>query len=155
AYARRLPGALAAATRALRLFWVRLRLAERRVKQNAAQLVKRLAGSETDTLAFLGRLSVGAAVSVLYLGASLDGALESFWPNGPRSDTLQSLGAAMAPLRLVSTYHLFGHITRERIEPTLETLEGSTWQAHDLRYKPGDPQRAPPFVAPHQPRVDF
>ncbi|MEK6607304.1 MAG: lipase maturation factor family protein [Myxococcota bacterium] len=59
------------------------------------------------------------------------------------------------PLRLVNTYHLFGHITRERIEPEFSTLEGGAWTARDLRFKPGDPARAPPFVAPHQPRVDF
>ena len=32
---------------------------------------------------------------------------------------------------------------------------GGQWREHDLRYKPGDPGRRPPFVAPHQPRVDF
>ncbi len=91
----------------------------------------------------------------MYLAVSLDGALSSFWPDGPRSRAIASLSEAIAPLRLVSTYHLFGHITRERIEPTFETLDASAWKSHDLRYKPGDPRRAPPFVAPHQPRVDF
>jgi hypothetical protein len=64
-------------------------------------------------------------------------------------------------LRLVNTYHLFAAITRERIEPELQTLDGgeasddAAWTAHDLRHKPGDPRRAPDFVAPHQPRLDF
>ena len=60
-------------------------------------------------------------------------------------------------LRLVNTYHLFAAITRERIEPELQTSAdgGETWTAHDLRHKAGDPARAPDFVAPHQPRVDF
>jgi hypothetical protein len=30
-----------------------------------------------------------------------------------------------------------------------------TWTERDLRWKPGDPRRAPGFVAPHQPRIDF
>jgi hypothetical protein len=60
-----------------------------------------------------------------------------------------------APLRLVSTYHLFAAITRERIEPEVQTFDGQTWTAHDLRYKPGDVARPPPLVAPHQPRLDF
>jgi hypothetical protein len=61
-----------------------------------------------------------------------------------------------APLRLVNTYHLFAHITRQRIEPELQlTTDGATFTAFDLHFKPGDPMRAPPFVAPHQPRVDF
>src|SRR5213075_1330852 len=46
-------------------------------------------------------------------------------------------------------------ITRERVEPTFETLVGSGWTEHDMHYKPGDVQRPLPFVAPHQPRVDF
>jgi hypothetical protein len=65
-------------------------------------------------------------------------------------------------LRLVNTYHLFGGITRERIEPEFQTLDAGAdsqdsgaWQAQHLRYKPGDPARRPVFVAPHQPRVDF
>jgi hypothetical protein len=69
---------------------------------------------------------------------------------------LDDLRAIYAPLRLVNTYHLFGHITRERIEPEFQTSEdGVTFVAHDLHFKPGDPARAPRFVAPHQPRVDF
>ncbi|HEX4403543.1 MAG TPA: lipase maturation factor family protein, partial [Polyangia bacterium] len=59
-------------------------------------------------------------------------------------------------LRLINTYHLFASITRERIEPELQTLgPDGEWVAHDLRYKPGAVTRAPPFVAPHQPRLDF
>jgi len=60
-------------------------------------------------------------------------------------------------LRLINTYHLFQAITRDRIEPEFQTSAdgGETWTAHDLRHKPGDPARAPDFVAPHQPRVDF
>jgi hypothetical protein len=65
----------------------------------------------------------------------------------------------------VNTYHLFAAVTRERIEPEFQTLaEGSpealadddaAWVPQHLRHKPGDARRAPDFVAPHQPRVDF
>jgi uncharacterized membrane protein YphA (DoxX/SURF4 family) len=67
--------------------------------------------------------------------------------------------------RFVNSYHLFQSITRERIEPELQTLaEGAldgretddgAWTAQDFKHKPGDITRAPDFVAPHQPRVDF
>jgi hypothetical protein len=67
--------------------------------------------------------------------------------------------------RAVNSYHLFQSITRERIEPELQTLaagpveehaaDDGAWTAQHLRHKPGDPTRAPNFVAPHQPRVDF
>ena len=58
-------------------------------------------------------------------------------------------------LRLVNNYHLFGHITNDRLEPELQLQVGGVWQAAHLRYKPGPLNRRPPFVAPHQPRVDF
>ena len=64
-------------------------------------------------------------------------------------------GRSTSPGGLVNTYHLFGQITRERIEPEFQTSSGGAWTAHDFRYKPGYPRRAPRFVAPHQPRVDF
>jgi uncharacterized membrane protein YphA (DoxX/SURF4 family) len=57
--------------------------------------------------------------------------------------------------RVVNAYHLFASVTRQRIEPEIQTEADGLWSAHDLRYKPGDVRRRPPFVAPHQPRVDF
>ena len=48
-----------------------------------------------------------------------------------------------------------GSITRERIEPTFETSDGTSWTPLAFHYKPGPVDRPPPFVAPHQPRVDF
>jgi hypothetical protein len=36
------------------------------------------------------------------------------------------------------------------------SLDGqSTWQEVEFKYKPTDPFRRPPFVAPHQPRLDW
>jgi hypothetical protein len=68
---------------------------------------------------------------------------------------LGAAGRVWAPLRVVNTYHLFAQITRERIEPEFQTRAGGNWQTHDLWYKPGPLDRRPPYVAPHQPRVDF
>ena len=65
------------------------------------------------------------------------------------------LTSAARPLRVANTYHLFGHITTERIEPEFQTLTEGTWSPQHLRYKPGPLDRRPSFVAPHQPRVDF
>jgi hypothetical protein len=63
---------------------------------------------------------------------------------------------ATQDLLLVNAYHLFASMTLVRREPVIEgTADGETWRAYELRYEPGDVDRAPPFVAPHQPRVDF
>jgi hypothetical protein len=116
-------------------------------------------------LRWLGR--AGAALLVL---VSLVGGLYEFTEPGPALAVAAPLFELNQRFRLVNTYHLFASITRERIEPELQTLaEGADlsradeqsagtdggWTAQDLWHKPGDPRRAPDFVAPHQPRVDF
>ena len=66
-------------------------------------------------------------------------------------------------LQAINTYHLFAAITRQRIEPEFQTLAAGTaddapdsaWTPQHMWHKPGDVNRAPDFVAPHQPRVDF
>lgn len=93
-----------------------------------------------------------AALLGAWLTASLLAAIAAFGPGAPPFVDLQAL---YAPLRVANVYHLFGHITRERIEPQFQTRVGDDWIEHDLRYKPGAVQRRPPYVAPHQPRVDF
>jgi len=83
-------------------------------------------------------------------------ALVSFVDSPALFAALLPLRHVYAPFRIVNTYHLFGHITRARIEAEFQTTDdGTNWIAHDLWHKPGDPQRRPDWVAPHQPRVDF
>ncbi len=63
---------------------------------------------------------------------------------------------AVASFRSINSYHLFAHMTQVRREAVIEgSADGTTWLPYEFRYKPGDPERPPPFVAPHQPRVDF
>lgn len=99
-------------------------------------------------------LALAACVAALWLGLSAVEAVRAFVPPGALHDAVDSL-RAHRPFRLVNAYHLFGHVTRERIEPEFQTRQGDTWTAHHFWYKPGPLDRAPPFVAPHQPRVDF
>jgi uncharacterized membrane protein YphA (DoxX/SURF4 family) len=66
------------------------------------------------------------------------------------------LERALATYRIANAYHAFAAMTLFRDEIVLEATEdGETWESYELRWKPGDVDRAPPFVAPHQPRVDF
>jgi len=58
--------------------------------------------------------------------------------------------------RVANAYHLFSSITTHRHEPEFQTSpDGTNWKAHTMVYKAGPVDRAPAFVAPHQPRVDF
>ncbi|HET7293459.1 MAG TPA: lipase maturation factor family protein [Vicinamibacteria bacterium] len=73
------------------------------------------------------------------------------WP-GP----LVNLYRLVAPFRSFNPYGLFAVMTTERPEILVEgSRDGVEWRPYAFRYKPGDPRRAPAFVAPHQPRLDW
>ena len=61
-----------------------------------------------------------------------------------------------APFRTVNSYGLFAIMTKERPEIRIEgSRDGVDWKAYEFRFKPGDPMRAPGFVTPHMPRLDW
>ena len=71
------------------------------------------------------------------------------------------MNASFEPFHLVNTYGAFGSVGRERHEIIFEgTLEshphdGAEWREYEFPAKPGNLLRAPPFVAPYQPRLDW
>ncbi len=66
------------------------------------------------------------------------------------------LVAAIQPYHLTSSYGLFSVMTKVRNEVILEgSNDGASWREYPMRWKPGDVGRAPMFVAPHQPRLDW
>jgi hypothetical protein len=151
---KRLPPSLSPLWRAVR----RARVAHRLILRRAARGVARLAAPlkpRDDTAVYVLRLSIASMATFVYVVVSLSDGLGNFARDAANEPPGASLAALFAPFRVINTYHLFGSITRDRIEPIFETELGGHWTEHDLHYKPGDPKRAPPFVAPHQPRVDF
>ncbi len=62
----------------------------------------------------------------------------------------------LQPLRSINGYGLFRTMTTERPEIVIQgSRDGSSWQSYAFRWKPGDLERRPGFVAPHQPRLDW
>jgi len=60
------------------------------------------------------------------------------------------------PYAIVNSYGLFRVMTTSRPEIIVEgSNDGKSWSAYEFKYKPGDLNRAPPWVAPHQPRLDW
>ena len=60
------------------------------------------------------------------------------------------------PLHLTSRYGLFAVMTTTRPEIVFEgSDDGTKWEEYEFRCKPGDLRRPPPWVAPHQPRLDW
>jgi hypothetical protein len=104
---------------------------------------------------WLMRTVTAVVVSTLFVVVSLLDGLRTFAPAPSWPALSADWYQPIRSWRLVNTYHLFGHITRERIEPEFQIRVGGLWKPFDMLYKPGALDRPPPFVAPHQPRVDF
>jgi lipase maturation factor 1 len=61
-----------------------------------------------------------------------------------------------ARLRSINSYGLFAVMTTRRPEIVVEgSRDGQTWLPYEFKWKPGDTQRRPGFVAPHMPRLDW
>lgn len=116
----------------------------------------RVAGHGEATPSRAAGIAGAALIVIVYVGVSVaDAWLQFARPASGWARSLATVQTLVAPWRLINTYHLFGHITRERIEPEFQTFDGNEWRPLAFHFKPGDPGRPPPFVAPHQPRVDF
>lgn len=71
----------------------------------------------------------------------------------------KSLHARVNSFHLTSSYGLFRRMTGVGGRPEV-VIEGSNsrdsgWREYEFFYKPGDINRRPPVVAPHQPRLDW
>jgi hypothetical protein len=74
----------------------------------------------------------------------------------PGPGLARRLLAFVGPTRSVNAYGLFAVMTTTRPEIVVEgSNDGVTWLAYEFRHKPGDVRRAPGWVAPHQPRLDW
>jgi lipase maturation factor 1 len=76
--------------------------------------------------------------------------------------TENMLNAVMPILRRAQIFHisnsygLFANMTKSRPEIVIEgSNDGQEWREYEFKYKPGPLDRRPPFVAPHQPRLDW
>jgi predicted DCC family thiol-disulfide oxidoreductase YuxK len=62
----------------------------------------------------------------------------------------------LAPFRSVNNYGLFAVMTTQRNEIIVEgSDDGVNWSPYKFKYKPGDVNRRPQFIAPFQPRLDW
>ncbi|XP_061203097.1 lipase maturation factor 2 isoform X1 [Neopsephotus bourkii] len=78
--------------------------------------------------------------------------------NGKLWPGIQQAFRAVQRLQLVNSYGLFRRMTGVggRPEVVLEgSYDGQNWKEIEFMYKPGNVSRAPPVVAPHQPRLDW
>lgn len=64
--------------------------------------------------------------------------------------------AMLAPYGLINQYGLFASMTTSRPEIVVEgSNDGTAWLPYEFRFKAGRLDRAPAWVAPYQPRLDW
>jgi len=98
--------------------------------------------------------AVSIALSAFILSASGLQLLETF--SGSIPDPAAVMLSDIAPFGVVNTYGLFAVMTTSRPEIIVEgSNDGQTWREYSFRYKPGDLRRAPVWVQPYQPRLDW
>jgi predicted DCC family thiol-disulfide oxidoreductase YuxK len=97
---------------------------------------------------------VSAALAVLILTISLTGLAGMFGFRVPR--VVGAVTASTAPFGIVNQYGLFASMTTSRPEISIEgSNDAMNWQEYTFKYKPGPLNRAPGWVAPMQPRLDW
>jgi hypothetical protein len=98
-------------------------------------------------------LVVVAAVTVPVSALALTSRIGLELPVGP---LVAPVAQVIAPFRSVNSYGLFAVMTTTRPEIIIEgSDDGIGWKAYEFAYKAGDLHRRPPWVAPHQPRLDW
>jgi hypothetical protein len=102
------------------------------------------------------RHALVAAVAIVVVPVSLTMFAARMGVASPVYPLLAPVADFIEPLRSVNTYGLFAVMTTTRPEIIVEgSNDGARWEAYEFAYKVGDPRRAPPWVAPHQPRLDW
>jgi hypothetical protein len=97
-------------------------------------------------------------IPVVVIVLSFSGPLlwESFFPDSNWPPYMRESYAYIERFRSLNSYGLFRVMTTTRPQIIVEGSEDSvTWQPYEFKYQVGDVQRAPPIVAPHQPRLDW
>lgn len=78
---------------------------------------------------------------------------------GTQSSLLTPIVAAaewLGPFRTINDYGLFRVMTRERHEIIVQGSNDAVhWSDYEFKYKPGNVDRRPAFIAPLQPRLDW
>jgi predicted DCC family thiol-disulfide oxidoreductase YuxK len=118
-------------------------------------LAKRLRVTAPNPRFLRLRRWIAAPVMAVVLAGSLVQLADLFSLRGLPSPAFRLL-AYLEPVHVVNGYGLFAVMTTSRPEIIIEGSDDTrTWLAYEFNFKPGDPRRAPSWVAPFQPRLDW
>ncbi|MDQ6693864.1 MAG: lipase maturation factor family protein [Chloroflexota bacterium] len=112
--------------------------------------------AERDPRFLLPRRIVTTLLAVLIVGLTWTQVESSYFSSKNVPAPLYDLAVRLSPFDVVNSYGLFAVMTTSRPEIVVEgSADGKEWREYEFRYKPVDVNKAPAFVAPHQPRLDW
>ena len=106
-------------------------------------------------------LVLSIPLAIVFISVSLLQVVAIFGvPDKPRFKVLfypiAKVDAWLSPYRTINNYGLFAVMTKKRHEIIIQgSNDGTHWLDYEFKYKPGDVNRRPIFVAPFQPRLDW
>lgn len=118
------------------------------------RFVERMVRGATQPTSFVParKAAVVLLTTVVLIASAADVTGRFGWEWEP----LSQCAALIAPLRMVNGYGLFAVMTTSRLEIVVEgSKDGATWLEYQFKYKPGNVNRRPRWVEPHQPRLDW
>ena len=94
-------------------------------------------------------------VAFIIMIVSIGLMIDSLW-RIPLPKPVEKLITVVSPIRSINNYGLFALMTTHRNEIILEgSSDGDKWLPYEFRFKPGNINEAPRWVAPYQPRLDW
>jgi hypothetical protein len=118
-------------------------------------LVERLRTATFNSRRFSLRRWVTAPIALIVFAAGLVQLAALLSLQWVPSSGFQLL-SRLEPLRIVNNYGLFAVMTTSRPEIIIEgSNDGETWLDYEFKFKAGDLRRAPRWVEPFQPRLDW
>jgi hypothetical protein len=95
-------------------------------------------------------LVVTLPINAMLTWSAIKPEIESSWR------PVAALASYLEPFRIVNGYGLFRVMTKTRAEIIVEgSADGNEWAPYEFKWKPGALDKAPGWVAPHQPRLDW
>jgi predicted DCC family thiol-disulfide oxidoreductase YuxK len=118
-------------------------------------LAERLRAAPSKSRRFSLRRWATAPLALVILAAGLLHLADLLSIEWMPSSAFQLL-SDLEPLRVVNSYGLFAVMTTSRPEIIIEgSNDGETWLDYEFKFKAGDLRRAPRWVEPFQPRLDW
>jgi predicted DCC family thiol-disulfide oxidoreductase YuxK len=129
-------------------FWNRL-VGRDAVEPQRATTYGSTASRPTKSIAALVVLILTLPVNAMFIFSSFKPQVE--WPR-----PVAAIAGYLESFHVISGYGLFRVMTKSRAEIVIEgSADGNEWVPYEFHWKPGALDRAPGWVAPHQPRLDW